>query len=249
MFTNRGRSCFTSGPPRWLSDRVAKKNDNALDLLTGRHDVALVALHARNTAPHVNSPVDLHCWCGLDRGSHGGALMLRTMALGVILGQHRRQRHGNGDSDDSVRQGHLDTARVLLVDDEPLKLDLLAKWLDHAGIANETAGNGYEALDKYAEEPFDLVWTNWQMPRMDGIELLRAIRDWSKGVVPCILESGSNWSVLCDSAPALADWYQPAPFQRDEALAGIRHGLEVRRAIQWAEREDSSLVQHLGGLE
>jgi EAL domain-containing protein (putative c-di-GMP-specific phosphodiesterase class I) len=66
--------------------------------------------------------------------------------------------------------------RILLVDDEEALLRLLARALSGAGFEVETAADGQQAMEIFERNEFDLVISDITMPRMDGIELLRAVR-------------------------------------------------------------------------
>lgn len=66
--------------------------------------------------------------------------------------------------------------RVLVVDDEPDMRTLLVAYLRMAGWQVKAAGSGKEALGMAAEEQFDAVLVDWQMPVMDGPDLLRQMR-------------------------------------------------------------------------
>ncbi|MDO6445912.1 response regulator [Colwellia sp. 1_MG-2023] len=71
---------------------------------------------------------------------------------------------------------------VLVVDDNPLCLSVIVDLLEQFGCKITTADNAMSALtliDKamLAEQPFDLVITDWRMPNMDGIELAHAINE------------------------------------------------------------------------
>ncbi|HEX3696730.1 MAG TPA: EAL domain-containing protein [Polyangia bacterium] len=66
--------------------------------------------------------------------------------------------------------------RILLVDDEPALLRVLARSLSTAGFDVDTAGDGSEAIEAFEAKEFDLVISDITMPRMNGIELLRAVR-------------------------------------------------------------------------
>jgi CheY-like chemotaxis protein len=65
--------------------------------------------------------------------------------------------------------------RVLLVDDEPLIISALGRWLRLRGIEVLLAGNGQEALSILAQERVDLVLSDIRMPVLDGPGLLRAL--------------------------------------------------------------------------
>jgi DNA-binding response OmpR family regulator len=69
-----------------------------------------------------------------------------------------------------------DPRRILVVDDQRDILELAATVLSGAGYAVSTASTGAGALDLLAEERFDLVLLDINMPEMDGWETLRLIR-------------------------------------------------------------------------
>ena len=69
--------------------------------------------------------------------------------------------------------------RTLIVDDSPGFLRLLAAFLRDSPFASDgvvAASNGQQALDCLAQEAFDLVVTDVEMPVLDGRQLLRAVR-------------------------------------------------------------------------
>ena len=65
---------------------------------------------------------------------------------------------------------------ILVVDDEPIVRDALNMALTFNGHTVELASNGPEALQKMAEQQFDLVLTDFSMPQMLGDELARRIK-------------------------------------------------------------------------
>ena len=63
--------------------------------------------------------------------------------------------------------------RILLVDDDPIVLNTLAKGLTEIGYCVETAENGQKALDHYRKGRPDLVILDYRMPDMTGVEVAR----------------------------------------------------------------------------
>src|SRR6476469_4420677 len=66
--------------------------------------------------------------------------------------------------------------RVLVVDDEDAVRRVLARTLTQAGYLVDTTPDGRGALEALRHDPYDAVLSDISMPDMDGIELLRAIR-------------------------------------------------------------------------
>lgn len=66
--------------------------------------------------------------------------------------------------------------KILIADDEPLILDLLAEMVEPLGHEPVAASDGGQAWEAFEREPFRLVIADWLMPRIDGLELTRRIR-------------------------------------------------------------------------
>lgn len=79
--------------------------------------------------------------------------------------------------------------RVLLVEDVALVRDLVRDQLAQAGFQVVTAADGVEALHRLRSQPIDVLLSDAVMPKMGGVELVRAAREqWPK--LPCMLMSG-----------------------------------------------------------
>lgn len=78
---------------------------------------------------------------------------------------------------------------ILLVDDDPAVLRALARTLRARGYEVLTAGNGEEAVHQIGQRPFDVILSDIGMPGMDGIQLLREVREHDLNV-PVILITG-----------------------------------------------------------
>ena len=71
--------------------------------------------------------------------------------------------------------------RILAVDDTPMNLMVVRKLLRETKATVDTASSGAEALDRTAENRYDIILMDHQMPEMDGIECLHRIRDQENG--------------------------------------------------------------------
>src|SRR4051794_26863946 len=80
--------------------------------------------------------------------------------------------------------------RVLIADDEPALLEIFLETLQQAGFETATASNGREAMQRFDEGGVDLVLSDIDMPGMNGIQLLRAVRARDLDV-PVILVTGN----------------------------------------------------------
>lgn len=80
-------------------------------------------------------------------------------------------------------------ARILLVDDNPHGLSARKSVLQELGATVVTCAGPSEALEMFEEKPFDLVVTDYKMPRMNGHELIARLRKLAPAV-PVILISG-----------------------------------------------------------
>jgi DNA-binding response OmpR family regulator len=119
------------------------------------------------------------------------------------------------------------SARILLVDDEQAIQTLLAYPLRRDGYEVVAAHDGREALDRFAEQRFDLVILDIMLPRLDGIEVCRRLR--SRSQVPIIMLTARD-----DEAEKVlglemgADDYITKPFSVREFSSRVRAAL--RRA-------------------
>ena len=81
-----------------------------------------------------------------------------------------------------------ETRLVVVVDDSPTTRSILRNVLAAAGYAVQTASDGVEAVDRLRTRPFDLVVSDVEMPRMNGFELTRQVKE--RFQVPVILITG-----------------------------------------------------------
>ncbi len=129
--------------------------------------------------------------------------------------------------------------KVLIVDDEPAILELVAFNLEQAGFTTLTAADGAEALQKAAAEKPDLVILDIMLPRVDGFEVCRSLR--AKGNTPILMLTARREEV--DRVLGLelgADDYLTKPFSPRELVARVRAIL--RRAAENRQQTDGILT-------
>jgi EAL domain-containing protein (putative c-di-GMP-specific phosphodiesterase class I) len=80
--------------------------------------------------------------------------------------------------------------RVLVVDDDPDVLAVYAEILAESGHAVDTASNGFHAVELLGTKSYDVIVSDIAMPGMDGLQFLRAVRDFDLDV-PVILSTGN----------------------------------------------------------
>lgn len=122
------------------------------------------------------------------------------------------------------------TGRILLVDDEAAITGNLAPFLERAGFSVATAADGETALKLFQDFQPDLTVLDVLMPRLDGREVLRRIRqsgNWTPVILLTQVGSPAERAVALDEG---ADDYLNKPFEPYELVARIRAVLRRSRA-------------------
>jgi len=112
-------------------------------------------------------------------------------------------------------------SRVLVVDDEPQILRALRINLRARGYDVLTAPTGSDALNEAARGSPDLVILDLGLPDLDGVEVIRGLRGWSKAPI-VVLSGRSDSADKVEALDAGADDYLTKPFGMDELLARLR---------------------------
>ncbi|MBY0278630.1 sigma-54 dependent transcriptional regulator [Candidatus Binatia bacterium] len=131
--------------------------------------------------------------------------------------------------------------RILVVDDEERMASVVAMALGRAGYECETCTSGEAALAAVDARGADAVVTDWRMPGMDGIELLRRLHQ-KRPTLPVILITahGSVPSAVAAMREGAFD-YLTKPFDNDELRALVGRALDLTRL----ERENRYLKQEV----
>ncbi len=147
--------------------------------------------------------------------------------------------------------------QVLVVDDNPIAVDMLENTLCRAGYEVLTANSGRTALEILDRGTCQFVITDWEMPEMSGLELCRRIRHLStlNYIYVILLTARHDASDSIEGMTAGADDFVVKPFQPSELVLRVKAGerllaLETRELLifalaKLAESRDSDTGAHL----
>jgi len=135
-------------------------------------------------------------------------------------------------------------ARILVVDDTPANVKLLADLLAVKGYAVVTAGGGREGLERVACDKPDLVLLDVMMPDLNGYEVCRSIRaDPATAALPVVLVTAlTDTDDRIRGIDAGADDFLSKPFNRHELLARVRSLLRLKRYTDDLDTAESVIV-------
>jgi class 3 adenylate cyclase len=126
------------------------------------------------------------------------------------------------------------TARLLVVDDNELNRDMLARRLGGRGFTVETAEDGAQALERLDRQAFDVVLLDVMMPGLSGIEVLRRLRErWPASDLPVVMATARDASEdVVEALRVGANDYVTKPLDFAVVLARIETQLSLRRQKQ-----------------
>jgi DNA-binding response OmpR family regulator len=142
-------------------------------------------------------------------------------------------------------------ARILVVDDIPQNVKLLADLLGVKGYAVTTASNGEEALAKVATDKPDLVLLDVMMPGMSGYDVCRKLRaDPATALLPIVLcTSLDPQQERINGIAAGADDFLGKPINQPEMFARVQSLLRIRRLHEQTQRQAAQLADWSATLE
>ncbi|MGO4956941.1 response regulator transcription factor [Luteococcus sp. Sow4_B9] len=130
--------------------------------------------------------------------------------------------------------------QILVVDDDQAVRDSLARSMQYSGYEVSTASDGLEALAKLSAVKADAVIMDVMMPRLDGLETTRMLRQTGNDVPILILTARDAVGDRVDGLDAGADDYMVKPFALDELLARVR--ALTRRSRPETDKGSETLV-------
>ena len=123
--------------------------------------------------------------------------------------------------------GHL-----LVVDDDPVTIDLLKEVLSKEGYKVSTALSGEEAIAHGTDNLFDLIITDVRMGKKDGMEVLRFFRKNAPDTTVIMITAFGSIETAIEAIREGAYDYISKPFKLDEIKFTVHRALEQRRLIQ-----------------
>jgi DNA-binding NtrC family response regulator len=134
-------------------------------------------------------------------------------------------------------------ASILIVDDENVVRDSLAKWFEEEGYSVDTATSAREALLKLPRQRWDLALVDIKMPGMDGLELHRKIREVDPNLIVIIMTGYASVETAVQALKDGAYDYIMKPFDPDDLTHAVVKALDHRRAREENLRLRESLAE------
>ena len=142
-------------------------------------------------------------------------------------------------------------ARILVVDDDAMIVDVLTRFLKREGYEVETAQNGVEALEKVADEPPDLILLDVTMPELDGFTVCRRLKeDERTALIPITMLTGlDDREHRIRGIESGADDFLTKPFEQSILKARIRSQLRLKRLTDQLEHTENVIFMLAQAVE
>ena len=128
----------------------------------------------------------------------------------------------------------LEEAKVLIIDDEPKNIQVLASTLSEEGYQIEFTTNGSEAVNWATEDKFDLILLDIMMPELDGYQVCERIKQNKKsaGIPIIFLTARTDQESIVNGFKAGAVDYITKPFKKDELLARVNTHIKLQKSTR-----------------
>ncbi len=130
-------------------------------------------------------------------------------------------------------------AKVLVIDDEPVIRKSCDKVLRRAGFEVDWVTDGHYGLEKIRENGFDVVLLDLKMPGIDGVEVMRRIRESGKDIKVIIITAYPSVESMLETAKLGSVDYVLKPFTPNELVSAVNRVLRERTPVEedrFAER-------------
>ena len=122
--------------------------------------------------------------------------------------------------------------RVMVVDDEENIREVLSNYLNSLGYEVETANDGQDALEKFEVGGYDLIISDLLMPTIDGLELLKKIRDKDREVIFLMITGYPSIETAVEAIKKGAYDYITKPFHMEDVKLRIERAFEKKNLRQ-----------------
>lgn len=112
--------------------------------------------------------------------------------------------------------------KVLVIEDEPQINEQICQSVDESGWVSESSTDGIDALYRATSEEWDMIVLDLGLPKLDGLTVLKGIRDEGISTPIIILSARNSLSQRLDGLNAGADDYLTKPFEMAELITRIR---------------------------
>jgi CheY-like chemotaxis protein len=153
----------------------------------------------------------------------------------------------NSDSElmrDSVSLLVEQRIRVLIADDDEVCREILQDAIQKEGVEVVLASDGVEALEKLSEDPSDILISDLNMPRMDGLTLLKHARQQHPQILTIIITGYGSLQSAIEAIRLGAYDYIQKPFRIEEITVATRNAIDKVRIL----REKTFLLKELENL-
>lgn len=136
----------------------------------------------------------------------------------------------------------------MIVDDERFPLDCMAndiQWAEYGIQVVATKSNGREALESIPETQPDIIITDVRMPEMDGIELLKRVREQYPSIDTVIISGFEEFSYVKDAINLGAKNYILKPIDPAELLAAVLRVRDEREALRKKSQAEETYTDYL----
>lgn len=123
----------------------------------------------------------------------------------------------------------MNKARILVIDDEAIVRTSCRRILEPEGYAVQTAKSGSDGLQALLTDVFDLILTDLKMPDMDGVEVLRKIKETLPDTEVIIMTGHGTVSTAVKAMKMGAHDYIEKPFSPDDLLKLTSKALEIKK--------------------
>lgn len=124
-----------------------------------------------------------------------------------------------------------DNIKILLVDDEEDILKSFLRTLKREGYHIDTAQNGKEAWEKYQQNYYDVIISDWKMPEMDGLQLIEKIDQYVPRPHVIMITAFADEKSAIEAHHHHAFDYLTKPVSNETLLAAVKKAAELKDGV------------------